>query len=287
MKRQVILFAVIISTYNLFGQGFVYPGNQWNVRYDNMLGGYDTYIFKLYGDTLVGDKIYSKMQTTIDTLKPNWLPSGLVREESDRVYFLDNYGLAEGLLYDFNLQAGDITRVVSIWSPEPRPFVCVKVDSIVNSGITHKRWTFDDTGWPSDQWIAGIGSVRGPLYSGSIPTDTYLSLLCFHRNDTLRYMDPYAGNCIESNIGIEEHESGSEITCSPNPVERGQMLRISSYNSINEIELVNAMGRVIRRISGIQDKLVAISTADLTSGIYIVSVSNVNNILLKRKISIR
>jgi hypothetical protein len=285
MKRQLILLAIIISTLNSFGQGFVYPGNQWNVRHEDMLGGYDTYIFKIYGDTLVGNKVYSKMQTTIDTLKPNWLPSGLVREESGRVYFLDNYGLAEGLLYDFNIQAGDTTRIVSIWSAEPRPFVCVKLDSIVNSGITHKRWTFNDSGWSSDQWIEGIGSVRGPLYSGAIPTDTYLSLLCFHRNDTLRYMDPFAGNCIESNIGIMEQESGNDICCWPNPVERGHMLRISSDNTINAIEFVNAMGMVIKCIAGSNDKIVEINTSDLTSGIYIVNIITVDHKLLKRKIS--
>lgn len=282
MKYLLIVFALTIFSLETIGQGFVNPANQWNVKSEINFGGVNTEIFKIFGDSLVAGKSYKKLLLSHDSTMQNWQNTGLLREDSNKVFYLANYSVSEGLLYDFNIQAGDTTHIINFWSPDIQELICETVDSISYNGIYQKRWTF---GFPGAEWLEGIGSTQGPVYGGNIPADLYFTLLCFHQDDTLYYMDPNSTRCFYTSVGIEEFSIQSDVSMSPNPLQRGQILEIKSKSLIEQIEVYSISGIKNRKFAGTESKSANIDLSYLPSGIYLIRLT-INKITYTRKIRI-
>jgi len=69
--------------------------------------------------------------------------------------------------------------------------------------------------------------------------------------------------------GVEENSIENEMELYPNPV--GNTLNIISSETISEIEIVNVMGQVVKRIEVNRDN-VTCNVEDLTSGVYVVRI---------------
>lgn len=290
MKKLLIVFALAMFSWETFAQGFVNPANRWNVKSEINFGAVNTEIIKISGDSMVADKAYKKLLLSHDSTMNNWQITGLLREESNKVYYLANYWNSEGLLYDFNIQAGDTTHIVNFWSPDSQELICKTIDSISYNGLYHKRWTFEFPGeeWlGAEVWLEGIGSTRGLIYGGQMPADLYFTLLCFHQDETLYYMDPDATRCFYTNVGIEEPGKQSDVTLSPNPLPKGQLLEIKSKNLIDHIAVYNMSGIENRKFTGIESKSTNIDLSYLPSGIYLIRLTTTNDITYSRKIRIK
>ena len=72
----------------------------------------------------------------------------------------------------------------------------------------------------------------------------------------------------------------SEITIFPNPAT--DILNITSSETISEIEIVNVMGQVVKRIEINRDNAVC-DVEDLKAGVYIVRISTASATLSQRK----
>jgi hypothetical protein len=79
--------------------------------------------------------------------------------------------------------------------------------------------------------------------------------------------------------GIEENAS-LEIALFPNPA--NDILNITSSETISEIEIVNVMGQVVRRIEVNADNAVC-DVEDLTSGVYVVRIHTEGAVVSQRK----
>jgi hypothetical protein len=286
MKKVLLILALFLFSMASKEQGFIDPANQWNVSESENFGASMTGIFKVFGDSVIGNKSYQKIFVTYDSALNNWYYKGLLREDSNKVYYISVYGNGEGLLYDFNLKAGDTTHVISEWLPEPREFVCQSVDSIIYNGISHKRWNFY---YPYESWIDGIGSTEGPLYSGAsgYVFDLYFSLLCFHRNDTLLYMEPGVSGCYFTNVGLNELNATYDVTLSPNPITKGQNLNVKMESEIKEIELFTSAGIKTEISTEIHKKSATIKVGNLPSGIYFLRLTTINKTHINKKITIK
>ena len=285
MKNVLLITAISLFSLVSKGQAFVDPANQWNVSESENFGATITEIFKVFGDSVIGNNIYNKIYASYDSIMINRMYKGLLREDSNRVYYSPEYGNSEGLLYDFNLRAGDTAHIISAWMPEPREFICQSVDSIIYNGATHKRWNFY---YPAEQWIEGIGSTKGPLYCGAsgYVFDLWFSLLCFHRNDTLLYIEPGATQCFYTTVGIKDLYEANNINLSPNPLQRGQSLKICSDFSINRVEIFNSVGLKMGAYIVIDDKVVIISTVNLTPGLYLAKITTRYHLTFIKKVCI-
>ena len=80
--------------------------------------------------------------------------------------------------------------------------------------------------------------------------------------------------------GIEENSIESQISLYPNPV--GNTLNITSSETISEIEIVNVMGQVVRRIEVNSDNAVC-DVNELTSGVYVVRIHTEGTVVSQRK----
>jgi hypothetical protein len=286
MKTVLIILSLFLCSLASKGQGFVDPANQWNVSESENFGATCTGIFKIFGDSVIGDKTYHRIFKTYDSTLVNWMFRGLIREDSNRVFYASAYGNGEGLLYDFNLKAGDTTHIISDWMPEPREFVCQSVDSIIYDGKSHKRWNFY---YPYDVWIEGIGNTQGPLHGGAAGyvSDLYFSLLCFHRNDTLMYMEPGISACYLTTVGLDALNESQDVMLSPNPITRGQTLTIKMENEPKEVELFTSAGLKTEIRAEINNKSASINVGNLAPGVYFLRLTTVNQLQIKKRICIQ
>ena len=285
MKNVLLITAISLFSLVSKGQVFVDPANQWNVSESENFGATITGIFKFFGDSVIGNNVYNKIYVSYDSTLNNWMYRGLLREDSNRVYYFPEYGNSEGLLYDFNLSAGDTAHIISAWMPEPREFICQSIDSITYNGASYKRWNFN---YPAEQWIEGIGSTEGPLYSGAsgYVFDLWFTLLCFHRNDTLIYIEPGVTKCFYTTVGLNDISISNEIKLSPNPLQKGQSLKICSDNTISKLEIFTSVGFKLKEYLTIDNKSAIISTENLTHGMYLLKVYTRNHLTFVKKVSI-
>src|SRR6056300_1217817 len=96
----VIIICLLFYS-NARGQGIVSEENRWNVKgSDAWFMGTKTY--QINGDSIVGNHIYKAIWLTFDSIDASWTYQGLLREDSNIVYYIPP-GADEGILYDFNL----------------------------------------------------------------------------------------------------------------------------------------------------------------------------------------
>jgi hypothetical protein len=217
MKKLFTLSATILICQISFSQQFTDPSNQWNVKSSGWFY-YNTEIFRYSGDTMIMNTFYNKMYVAEDSSAGAiWRYAGAIREWEGRVYGYLPYSYDEGLFYDFNLEPGGSVDIISLWCSWPITVTCSETGSIEINGQLRKTITFDEP--YSEQWIEGIGSQYGPLYSNiyNCVTDIYYNLLCYYNNGNQLYMNPDATSCYETNVGINNIPAVKSIKVFPNP----------------------------------------------------------------------
>jgi hypothetical protein len=286
--KSVVLFAALLFSQLAFSQNFISENKVWHVR-DQFWGDVCTWIYKIEGDTVINSVAYKKLWSTSDSTMANLWLDGFIREESDVVYYKRIYYDAEGILYDFNLEAGDTTYIINEYCDE-QMVVITDIDTIEYYGVERKRWTL--TSWwggGEDYWLEGIGSICGPvhtLFSDCI-FDVWFELLCFHENDTLFYILPGEDECFQTSIGIGENAVECHIIIKPNPVIHGQFFVLQCDKEIDKVEIYNSAGVIAGHyLPGLQ-KSMRISTEPLKAGLYLIKIKTKENQIVSRKIIIR
>ncbi len=158
---------------------------QWNVLRTNASLGPDdyprTYIFVAYGDTTIADKTYAKIGRywSLSPEKQEYVAA--IRQQGDSL--LVHYEHADYLLYDFGVKVGDEREIfvgINNWGYTivPTSTFANKVTAVSVLPDGRKKISVDiywgDKNseyyeWDviSSEWIEGVGSVSGLLYTGS------------------------------------------------------------------------------------------------------------------------
>ena len=247
---------------------------------------YSTYSEKLEGDTIIDSKNYKKVYGSYNEYNTEWVNFLFIREDiaTKKVYL--RQGINENLLYDFSLQLNDTFKTLYNENDGYRCIQTVlKVDSIKIYNHFRKRlWmSIMDSNDTSDceQWIEGIGSVRGfPAVCVSGMLGGYSELLCYHENDTMFYQNPIYNSCYMNNTGITEFEKPKiEIFYAD------KFLNIT-FNEKAEYKLVvyDIIGNSIFSKQIKSSEKINLENYNLKQGIYLYSVSNNNSIIEKKKI---
>lgn len=148
------------------------------------------------GDTLVNGFNYLIVLETEDTLQSEPVHVGLLREDTVTKQVFFKMEEDEGLVYDFNINVGDIIFIDNyyIYSPNIR-LCCDSIDTVVINGQNKRRFYFNyfpSQGLYDEIWIEGIGSNHGLLFNGYLAagiSGAGHQLSCCSQNDTLIYFD--------------------------------------------------------------------------------------------------
>ena len=216
-------------------------------------------------DTIVMGKHYQFQNSTTYLL--------LVRQEGKKVYVIYSENADEVLLYDFGAKTGD-----TIFSKAPSgyigriPIVQVVDSVILYNGEKRKRLMVN-----GDQWIEGIGSVRGfdyPLREFvTCDCNNAYKLAAFACENTLLYFD--SEFCINQNCckGIQDDipnvkEEIKKLSISPNPAK--DYLTVDNISEdYNTIQIVDLKGIMLNTFK-IQSNTMKIDLTSLNKGVYLI-----------------
>jgi len=179
----------------------------------------------------------------------DWYDYGFIREDSlGRVYYRISEANSEGLIYSNSTQKGD-TLIVARRENDIYlsfyEFTVDSIDTILISGKSRKRNLLNGG---VEQWIEGIGSLSGPIYSwpGTVGGDGYF-LLCFKQNDSLIYMKPSYSDCydiLNSENSINQHKA---IQIYPNPVVDCNFNIEFQHLGDYKLSIYNAVSKLIKK----------------------------------------
>ncbi len=180
---------------------------QWNVLQSNASLGPDdyprTYIFVAYRDTTIADKTYSKIGQywSLEPEKQEYVAA--IRQQGDSV--LVHYEHADYLLYDFGVKVGDEREVfvgIDNWGYVPTSTLTNKVTAVsalpdgrkkiaVDIYCGDKNSEYYEWDVIPSEWIEGVGSVDGLLYTGAlgigVAGNAGYTLLCASNEDGCVY----------------------------------------------------------------------------------------------------
>jgi len=283
-KRNTLLIAVYLFLFqSIYCQNFISENKQWNVINGFFGVQYTTEIFRIQGDSIHNSTAYKKVMYTYDSTLAFWMYAGLIRESENVVYYKP-VNHEEGVLYDFNLVAGDTTHVVGMLCETPMEVVIADVDTVSYFGVDHKRWVID--GYYGECWIEGIGNILGLLhnqYYNCIICPTW-DLLCFHENDTLLYMMPGFEECYVNTVGVSEIPVKSQIAIVPNPVGMGGAFEVICNERILKLCMFTSTGELIKVMMLSPGKNQNVETVGLSQGVYFVQVEVEGRGVLTEKI---
>jgi hypothetical protein len=237
---------------------------------------YITHSFHIEYDEVINSKLYGVLIDTVYAYGNIYSEAvGFIREDitTKKTYFLSKYSQDEILLYDFSLKMGDVFNINSFWGGA---FTVTNIDSIVYMG--QKRLTISLTdGYRSFDWIEGIGSKQGFLY-----TNYYNgTLLCLTSNTELLFKnDAGYDDCIITIIdNLNDEPYQNEVKIYPNPA--SEYIRVEKDKTIGSIKIVDLYGNVLAQYKPDQKSFV-ISLSGIDKGLYLVNIdSEIRKLLVK------
>lgn len=257
---------------------FIDTNKVWSVVEGYSLFTYNTYYYKLKGDTTINNTAYKKMLSSTDSnLVSSWQYIAALREDSLQRVYISQYNQPEKQLYNFNLQVGDTLHYTQMCT-----LLVNAIDSIqLINGEYRKRILFFNS--PNYQWIEGIGSEDGPLYIYVLGCDVDFNaeLNCFTENDTLKFKSANFNSCYFSNVSLNEN-SKDKFYFSPNPANNFIYLNntFQSKNLVITLNDLNGKAITIQTIS----KNSTIDISQLNNGVYVIHFFEKGKILQSQKL---
>ncbi len=259
MKKLLIIF-IVFSSLSVSGQTSVYkpfPDSNavWNQYFESSCTGLAIFIeeneFFLSGDTSLNGLIYHKFYTNHLYEKANCfggaiyrsdppvfnLRVGAIREDTTKkVFYFDYYDSQEYLVYDFNLNIGDIIPISYIHNDTSQKIFISSIDSICDGSNYRKRFLLSDSignycYFNYCSIIEGIGSMWGLLEEiDIIPFHQLKQLRCLIQDGTIKYQDSiqiwYSSNSACSLLPVEDIKTNNEISIYPNPFNISTTIRL-------------------------------------------------------------
>ena len=214
--------------------------------------------------------------------------SCLLREENGIVYRYDSYNNQDVIMYDFNLDVGDVfvfpdlmytsfcSRMEFYNGPTEMEVIGISNEFIANE--TRKVIEFDyysESGYPC-LWIEGIGSTLGFDPVGDIIDIGYAYLVCFTKNG-MTYFFNNATSCDNTTLGLGDISYG-KIDLYPNPVSTTSILQLPHNANIDQIKIFGISGRLVSEET-VTANFITISNMDYSSGLYFYQILSGDNVL--------
>lgn len=290
--KTTILLSILLLPSILSGQVINHFNNldsKWNVartypaanQQNPSFVATTTTVYGFQGDTLINSNQWFKLYSTSDSLfQSNLLYRGLLREENNKVFYLDTLNQLD-TLYNFSLNVGD-SVLFNLYEMFPEWLQVVNVDSVQISGGYYRRLKFaEPTMHACDElneiWIEGIGSIHGPLFpkfpvkSSNEMSDSMLVICTFSNNQLVWQHQSYTSCYVNIVLSVDQLEL-SDFKIYPNPFTN--RIHIENFGLQQyELTLLNSLGQTVKRTQ-VNGGNQIIDLTELKAGIYFLSINN-------------
>lgn len=234
-----------------------------------------TTFIKFMGDTLIEEEHYMKVYESTDSIRISFYLIGFIREDADhKIYYRDKNEAISGLIYDFGAEVND---TIQLRGNATVNLVVDLVDSVLINDKYLRRWhLLDESGYGSEQWIEGIGSLCGILASGTAGfAGGHYELLCYFEQEDLVYSNPEYEACYYNIVGTEAHiEAPLKVQVWPNPIISTSIISIEGIWEHNlSMEVYALEGIKVRTYEFVNNQLL-IYRNDYTPGMYLYQVKS-------------
>ena len=295
MKKMILILLLGAFFYPAFSQNsteLIDENKLWTtLNIGCMPNWYTSSYYKFEGDTLINDTAYSKVwQSNIES-QVSWYIRGFIRaDDQQRVYFRNHAG-HEGMIYDFDVNVGDIIVIDNPSHYTIVHTVVLEIDSVLlePGGIMRKRIKLAADEFGIDEyWIEGVGSSAGVLMSGFhviMLTGGQWYSLCHWYNDELIYTNPLYSFCFETTVGTEEFsEKNNMVQVIPSPVsDRSEILISIDEPGVYNLEICDMYGKRIMNNMVQAESKISIQRSDFQPGMYLVVLMKENKLIARSK----
>jgi hypothetical protein len=273
MKKAIVIISVFFLSMSCYAQKFIDPTKVWIIEAKGFSDGHYwpavTYCYKFIGDTIIENRTYTKMYSSIKQDRSDWKLSSLWREDESEKIFWKYHNTGEELLYNFNLTVGDTIKNSRVPADAIVDSVVVKPFGSVNKKYLYLHLI--DVPSHILTWVDGVGSLFNP----NVPDDFWVTggtskLICFEENGVLVYHNPEYNDCFFTSSANINYPTG-EFKVYPNPILGELFVELNSM--IDEsftLEMYTAKGERIKSecLQGGSNQH-SIDASSLKSGIYI------------------
>lgn len=291
MKKSLFtILAFLACTGILLSQNNPFPENEavWQEEHITIAGP-TTHHFALCGDTLINGHIYTQvldlqLDSAMNVVGSSY--AGAIRSGGGVVRYQPNYQSDEYVLFDFNLQQGDVIDLYKLYATQPSPRTVDSTATELIAGKIRKVIYFKPgfPGAPVEFWIEGIGSNYGLLGRAQDPGgDLGFTLLCYEHGDEYLNLTliecflPELGDCSVVNP-TGEAAAVAAFSISPNPA--SDLLRVQRSVSQGQpwaVEIVGLQGQVLGKTVAGNDAEALLETGHLPVGGYFLKILDVRS----------
>jgi hypothetical protein len=273
--------------YGQLNHSYISSQAKWSVAESDSHPPEWTSVYYSVGDTIsVNDTVYHKLLES-DSSGRYLGFRYLIRKDSTKPAIFRRRGThgKDQLMFDMAFELGD-TLFQSGYVGDPVAVVTL-VDTITISGIKRKKIDLSAVHSGSsiyaESWIDGIGSTKGPsgyLYG---VVDWGRVLMCYHKADTLQYIDTAYNTCYWV-LGIESEPLLEDlIKVYPNPFLNSFYLEFYDYsNKTLSLRVYDLLGAI--RFEADQFYQQTINTEKWPSGVYFLEIEQGSERVLKQLI---
>ncbi len=193
-----------------------------------------------------------------------------------------NFSNEEKLLYDFSVNMGDTVKIFTTnYALGEEQYVVISIDTIyLLNNQPRKVWNFRSVcpmNHPSAnlQWIEGMGSSRGPIFSGCIDFNlhsisVYTELLCYYEGNTHLYLNNRFDSCYYEYTSNIEEMNFQSVKIFPNPVSDFLYIETQLPEKPTHITITDITGRLVYQ-NVFSNR---IDVSNLQEGIYLIIITS-------------
>jgi len=295
MKKMILILLLGTFFYPAFSQyntELIDENKLWTTINASCMPGWHTSEYhKFEGDTLINDTTYTIVwQSNIES-QESWYIKGFIREDNQQRYYFRNNTGYEGMIYDFDVNVGDIIAIDNPFHYTIVNTEVLEIDSVMlePGGVIRKRIKLAADEFGIDEyWIKGVGSSAGVLMSGFhviMLTGGQWYALCHWENNDLIYTNPLYSFCFETTVGTEEFsEKDNEVQVIPSPVTESSDLKISiDDQGVYNLEIYDMYGKRIMNNMVQAESKISIQRSDFQPGMYVVVLIKENKLIARSK----
>jgi hypothetical protein len=285
-KRAIssLMFAVIflLSSHSSYCQNFEFiPDSNayWTINGSTFNASVPYHPYGVMGDTIIESNVYHQIHQSNDSI---WNPQNTTyfcaaRQDQDKWLFVQKGDTTQYLLYDFDVSIGDTILLTNPWTTQTGLEVeVVSIDSALVQGVYKARigigYFFGNY---TEYWVEGMGSYHGLIYSGFVSFEFDYQLICFHKDDTLQYMNSPNGSCYYQNgLGVDDLYSDGNVYVFPNPSNGIVSLELDNLKNV-EIKVYALNGQLLFVDNNVNSPNYQFEF-DQPAGVYFVKVNSEN-----------
>lgn len=216
----------------------------------------------LKGDTVIDSKRYTKIWENNDLYPTDSMRfCGFIREENKKTFYRAD---DEFIIYDFSLSIGDRIAFNNFW------FTVIEIDSVAINGSKYKQMKLSNR-YKTIALIEKIGNIeKGLFYTLSLGyVGSWEHLLCYFNKNNCLYTNPNFNYC---SLSLDKT---LDTDIYPNPVK--DYLNIDSKEIISKLEVLDLKSKLLKSKDSINSFKFRINVSSLSTGDYILRITNKKN----------